>query len=80
MENKTLLPVDSEELNNKEFRNAYLRRQITPYRLLNHKKSKDEILAEHAEEIKKDPRKTLIFKFVKQKYISWFSDHFLNLL
>ena len=25
MENKTLLPVDSEELNSKEFRNAYLR-------------------------------------------------------
>ena len=25
MENKSLLPVDSEELNSKEFRNAYLR-------------------------------------------------------
>ena len=26
MENKTLLPVDSEELNNNDFRNAYLRK------------------------------------------------------
>ena len=80
MENKTLLPVDSEELNNRDFRNAYLRRQITPNRLLNHKKNKDQILAEHADEIKMDPKKTLIFKFVKQKYISWFPEHFVDLL
>ena len=62
--------VTAREINNPAFRQAYLREQITTRQLLELKARKQQILKRHANSIRDDPKKTLIFKFVKSQYIS----------
>ena len=62
--------VDAREINNPAFRKAYLREQITTRQLLELKARKQQILKRHANSIRDDPKKSLIFKFVKSQYIS----------
>ena len=57
--------VNAREINNPAFRRAYLREQITTKQLLELKARKQQVLKRHGNLIRDDPKKNLIFKFVK---------------
>ena len=70
LEKKTLLQVDSKDLNEEKFRQAYLKKQVAARSLAERKAERQQHLAQYAEDVKNDPKKNIIFKFVKQNYIS----------
>ena len=70
IQNKTLLSVNDKALNNAEFRQSYLKAKIPTRQLIKRRVEKRQLLKEHAETVKTDTKKNLVFKFVKQSYIS----------
>ena len=64
------MQVDSNALNDHRFRQHYMKTQVSNRQLAERKVEKKKLLAKHAEEIKTDTKKNLVFKFVKQAYVS----------
>ena len=58
------------ELNDPNFRNAYIKNQVSNQELIDRKKKKQEIVKKHAEQVKDNAKKNLVFKFVRQNFIA----------
>lgn len=58
-------------MNNPEFRLAYIRQQVPARALAERQAERRQIIAQHKEDIKHNPKKNLVFQFVKSAYLSW---------
>ena len=58
-------------MNNHEFRLAYIRQQVPARTLAERQAERRQIIAQHKEDIKHNPKKNLVFQFVKSAYLSW---------
>ena len=65
-----VLKMNAPELNDPKFRQAYMKNQVSNQQLIERRKKKQEIVKKHAEEVKDDTKKNLVFKFVRQNFIA----------
>lgn len=68
--NPTILSTESKELNNATFRGAYMREKVTARDLAERKAERQQIVAQHKENIKSNTKKNLVFSFVKSSFLT----------
>ena len=70
IKDKTVLSKKAPELNDQNMRDAYIKQQVSNKQLVERKAEQKRVIQKHVQNIKKDVRQELVFKFVKQQYLS----------
>ena len=70
IKDKTVLSKKAPELNDLNMRDAYIKQQVSNKQLVERKAEQKRVIQKHVQNIKKDVRQELVFKFVKQQYLS----------
>jgi len=69
IKNKTVLSKKSTELNDQNMRNQYIKQYVSNKQLIDRKNDQKKIIEKYKQNIKKDVKQELVFKFVKQQYL-----------